>query len=47
MSAGADSHAYKRLGKMLDLTGRTAPKLEFKFSGDLEDALGLRRRRGA
>ena len=37
MSAGADSQAYKRLGKTLDLTGRTAPKLNFKFSGDVED----------
>ena len=36
MSAGADSTAYKRLGKTLDLTGRTAPKLNFKFSGDVE-----------
>ncbi|WP_053226210.1 M14 family zinc carboxypeptidase [Solirubrobacter soli] len=36
MSAGADSQAYKRLGKTLDLTGRAAPKLSFKFSGDVE-----------
>ena len=36
MSAGADSTAYKRLGKTLDLTGRTAPKLNFKFSADVE-----------
>ena len=36
MSAGADSLSYKRLGKTLDLTGRTAPKLEFQFSGDVE-----------
>ena len=36
MSAGADSQAYKRFGKTLDLTGRTAPKLNFKFSGDVE-----------
>ena len=47
MSAGADSQAYKRLGKTLDLTGRTAPKLNFKFSGDVEARLGLRGRRGA
>ena len=37
MSAGADSQAYKRFGKTLDLTGRTAPKLNFKFSGDVEE----------
>ncbi len=37
MSAGADSQAYKRLGKTLDLTGKTAPKLSFKFSGDVEE----------
>jgi hypothetical protein len=37
MSAGADSRAYKRFGKTLDLTGRTAPKLNFKFSGDVEE----------
>jgi immune inhibitor InhA-like protein len=36
MSAGADSTSYKRLGKTLDLTGRTAPRLSFKFSGDVE-----------
>jgi len=36
MSAGADSGAYKRFGKMLDLTGASAPHLNFKFSGDLE-----------
>jgi hypothetical protein len=36
LSAGADSRAYKRVGKTLDLTGRTAPKLSFKFSGDVE-----------
>jgi hypothetical protein len=36
MSAGADSQAYKRFGKTLDLTGKTAPKLNFKFSGDVE-----------
>ena len=38
LSAGADSQAYKRYGKTLDLTGRTAPKLEFKFSADMEEA---------
>ena len=36
MSAGADSTSYKRLGKTLDLTGATAPRLDFKFSADLE-----------
>ena len=36
MSAGADSGAYKRFGKVLDLTGASAPHLNFKFSGDLE-----------
>ena len=35
-SAGADSTSYKRLGKTFDLTGRTAPKLNFKVSADLE-----------
>ena len=37
-SAGADSTSYKRLGKTLDLTGRTAPKLNFKVSADIEPA---------
>ena len=37
ISAGADSLAYKRFGKTLDLTGTTAPALNFKFSADLED----------
>ena len=37
MSAGAHSTSYKRFGKTLDLTGRTAPRLTFKFSGDLEN----------
>ena len=36
MSAGADSTSYKRLGKTFDLTGRTAPKLTFKISADIE-----------
>ena len=36
MSAGADSTSYKRLGKTLDLTAATTPKLQFKFSGDVE-----------
>jgi hypothetical protein len=36
MSAGADSTSYKRLGKTVDLTGATAPQLNFKFSGDVE-----------
>ncbi len=37
LSAGAHSTSYKRYGKVLDLTGRTAPKLTFKFSGDVEE----------
>ncbi len=37
MAAGASSYSYKRLGKVLDLSGRTAPQLEFKFSGDMEE----------
>jgi murein tripeptide amidase MpaA len=37
MSAGADSESYKRFGKTLDLTGRTAPRLQFQFSADLEN----------
>jgi murein tripeptide amidase MpaA len=36
MSAGASSTSYKRFGKTLDLTGATAPQLNFKFSGDME-----------
>ena len=36
MSAGADSTSYKRLGKTVDLTGATAPRLNFKFSADVE-----------
>ena len=38
MSAGADSTSYKRLGKTVDLTGATAPRLNFKFSADVEEA---------
>jgi hypothetical protein len=38
MSAGADSRGYKRLTHTFDLTGTTAPKLEFEFSADLEEA---------
>jgi murein tripeptide amidase MpaA len=38
MASGADSQAYKRLGKTLDLTAATTPKLSFKFSGDVETA---------
>ena len=45
-SAGADSTSYKRLGKTLDLTGRTAPKLNFKVSGRHRARLGLDDRRG-
>ena len=36
LSAGADSQAYKRFGKTLDLTGATAPRLDFELSADLE-----------
>jgi murein tripeptide amidase MpaA len=36
MSAGASSTSYKRFGKTLDLSGATAPQLNFKFSGDME-----------
>jgi immune inhibitor InhA-like protein len=36
MAAGADSAAYKRFGKTLDLTGAAAPRLNFKFSADVE-----------
>jgi murein tripeptide amidase MpaA len=36
MASGRSSYSYKRLGKVLDLTGRTAPQLNFKFSGDME-----------
>jgi len=36
MSAGANSTSYKRFGKTVDLTGATAPRLNFKFSADLE-----------
>ncbi len=36
MSAGADSQAYKRLGKTLDLTDATAPRLDFELSADVE-----------
>ena len=34
MAAGAHSGAYKRLGKVVDLTGATAPRLDFQFSAD-------------
>ena len=36
MSAGADSAAFKRLRKEIDLTGKTSGSLSFKFSADLE-----------
>ena len=36
MAAGASSYSYKRLGKVLDLTGAATPQLQFKFSGDME-----------
>jgi hypothetical protein len=36
MSAGADSQAYKRLRREIDLTGKTSGSLSFKFSADLE-----------
>ena len=36
MSAGADSAAFKRLRREVDLTGKTSGSLSFKFSADLE-----------
>jgi murein tripeptide amidase MpaA len=36
MSAGADSQAFKRLRRTIDLTGATSGSLSFKFSADLE-----------
>ena len=36
MSAGADSQAFKRLRRTIDLTGKTSASLSFKFSADLE-----------
>ena len=36
MSAGAHSQAYKRLGKTLDLSTATAPRLNLKVSADVE-----------
>ena len=33
MAAGADSRAYKRLGKTVDLTGATAPQLYVQVLG--------------
>jgi murein tripeptide amidase MpaA len=36
MASNAHSGAYKRLGKTVDLTGKTSGELTFKFSSDLE-----------
>jgi hypothetical protein len=36
MSAGADSQAFKRLHREVDLTGASSGSLSFKFSADLE-----------
>ena len=36
MSAGADSQAFKRLHREIDLTGKSTGSLSFKFSADLE-----------
>ena len=36
MSAGADSAAFKRLRREINLTGQTTGSLSFKFSADLE-----------
>jgi murein tripeptide amidase MpaA len=36
MSAGADSQAFKRLRREVDMTGNTSGSLSFKFSADLE-----------
>ena len=36
MASNAHSLAYKRLGKTVDLTGKTSGELTFKFSADLE-----------
>jgi murein tripeptide amidase MpaA len=36
MAAGADSEAYKRLRRTVDLRGATSGSLNFKFSADLE-----------
>ena len=44
---GRDSTSYKRYGKVLDLTGRTAPKLDVPVLGRSRGRLGLVRRRGA
>ena len=47
MASNAHSGAYKRLGKTVDLTGKTSGDLTFKFSSDLEAGLGLHDGRGA
>ena len=36
ISAGAHNAAYKRLGKTVDLTGKTSAEMSFKVSADLE-----------
>ena len=47
MSAGADSQAYKRFGKTLDLTGRHGAQARLQVLGRRRGQLGLRGRRGA
>ena len=47
MSAGADSKAYKRFGKTLDLTGRDGAEARVQVLGRPREPLGLVRRRGA
>jgi hypothetical protein len=37
MASNAHSTAYKRLGKTIDLTGKTSGEMTFKFSSDLEE----------
>ena len=37
MASNAHSTAYKRLGKTIDLTGKSSGELTFKFSSDLEE----------
>ena len=47
MSAGADSQAYKRLGKTLDLTGRDHAQADLQVLRRRRAELGLRDRRSA
>jgi hypothetical protein len=37
MASNAHSTAYKRLGKTIDLTGKSSGEMTFKFSSDLEE----------